>query len=199
MNPTSFNENEALQLIEQMINRAQQKMHDNGMYWLLWGVLVFVSALTDYVLLTQFTYEKHALVWAILMPLGGLISFLMGWKDSQKKKLEAKTYVDELMGYVVTAFTISLLIICLIMPMTGTNWKSFFPVIMVVYALVTYISGGILQVKPLRMGSFVNWICAIAAFFFQYDIQLLLLATAVLGGFIIPGILQNKAYRAAHV
>lgn len=199
MNSSSFNEQDALGLIEQMITRAQRKINDNGMYWLLWGVLVFISSLTDYVLLTRMNHELHSLVWAILMPLGGVISFVMGLRESKKKKLEAKTYVDELMGYVVTAFSISLLIICLIMPMTGTNWKSFFPVIMVLYALVTYISGGILQSKPLRLGSFVNWGCAIAAFFFAYDIQLLLLALAVLGGFIIPGILQNKAYRQAHV
>ena len=199
MENKEINETEALAIIEQMIQKTKQGISDNGFYWILWGWLVFISAITDYSLLVFLNHPKHALVWGILMPLGGVITAIASKKEYNEKRKTAKTYVDELMTYVTTAYVISLLIICFIMPMNAGTWKAFYPVIMVLYATITYITGGIVKSKPLRMGSFLNWACAIVAFFFTYDWQLLLLALAVLGGFIIPGHLQNKEFKAEHV
>ncbi|MFY8021427.1 MAG: hypothetical protein ACOVP1_09525 [Bacteroidia bacterium] len=199
MKNKEMNELEALQIIESMINKTKKEISDNGFYWILWGWLVFISALVDYTLMVFFQHDLHALVWAIMMPLGGIITAIKGRKESIEKSKSAKTYVDELMKYVITAYVISLLIICFIMPMHPDTWKSFYPVIMVLYATITYITGGIVKSKALRMGSFLNWACAITAFFVTYDWQLLLLALAVLGGFIIPGHILNKEFKAQHV
>lgn len=199
MDDKNINETEALEIIEQMIQKTKQGISDNGFYWILWGWLVFISALTDYTLLVFLKKENHSLVWGILMPLGGCITAFAGRREKKKRRTGAKTYVDEIMTYVTTAYVISLMIICLIMPMNSGTWKGFYPVIMVLYATITYITGGIVKSKPLRMGSFLNWACAIVAFFVTYDWQLLLLALAVLGGFIIPGHIQNKEFKAEHV
>ncbi len=185
-------EKEALLLIEEMINSTKQDVKDNGFYFILWGWLVFISAITDYVLLTLFSYGGHASIWGILMPLGGLVSFIAGRK--QIKKQRVKTYVDESLRYLSIAFGISLFIICLIMPMSDHNWRSFYPTLMVVYAFGIFIFGGILRYKPLMYGAYSNWILAIVAFFVAYDWQLLLLALAVLSGFVIPGHLLNRRF-----
>lgn len=183
-----MNEHKALAIIENMISHAKREIKDNGFYHLMWGYLVFVSALTDYFLLMR-EMENHALVWGILMPLGGLVSFLKALKE--KKAQRVVSYIDEIMKSLVIAFVISLLIVCLIMPMTGKHWRSFFPVLMVVYAFALYVFGGILQFKPLQYGALFVWLSACLAFFTTYDYQLLLLSFAVLAGFIIPGHLLN--------
>lgn len=187
-----MNEKEALLLIEEMINSTKQEVKDNGFYFILWGWLVFISAITDYVLLTLFNYGGHAVVWGILMPLGGLVSFIAGRK--QIKKQRVKTYVDEALKYLSIAFGISLFIICFIMPMTNNNWRAFYPTLMVIYAFGIFIFGGILRYKPLMYGACLNWILGSIAFFVAYDWQLLLLALAVLGGFVIPGHLLNRRF-----
>lgn len=183
-----MNENKALEIIETMISHAKREIKDNGFYHLMWGYLVFISALIDYYLLIT-DVENHALVWGILMPLGGLASFVQGLRD--KKKQRVVSYIDEIMKSLVVAFVISLLLVCLIMPMTGKHWRSFFPVLMVVYAFALYVFGGILQFKPLQYGALAVWLCSGFAFFTTYDNQLLILAFAVLAGFIIPGHLLN--------
>ena len=183
-----MNEHKALAIIENMISHANREIKDNGFYHLMWGYLVFISALTDYFLLMH-EIENHALVWGILMPLGGLLSFLMGLKEKRAQRVVS--YIDEIMKSLVIAFVISLLIVCLIMPITGKHWRSFFPVLMVIYAFALFVFGGILQFKPLQYGALFVWLSAGLAFFTTYDYQLLLLSFAVLAGFIIPGHLLN--------
>ena len=183
-----MSENKALEIIEQMISNAKSEIKDNGFHHLMWGYLVFVSAFIDYFLLIN-EVPSHALVWGILMPLGGVISFIKGLKDGKKQRVI--TYVDEMMKYLTIAFVISLLVVCLIMPLAGQHWRSFFAVLMVVYAFALYLFGALLQFKPLRIGAYVVWVAASVAFFVTYDWQLLLLAFAVLCGFIIPGHLLN--------
>ncbi len=187
-----MDENKALEIIEQMISSAKREIRDNGFYHMMWGYFVFVSALVDYFLLMM-EHENHALVWAIMMPLGGIISIIKG--KMEKRGQRVITYVDEVLKYLGTAFVISLLIVCFVMPSTAKHWRSFYPVLMVLYAFGLYITGGILQFNTMRYGAMGVWACAIAAFFVGYDLQLLILALAVLVGFIIPGHLLNLRFR----
>jgi hypothetical protein len=187
-----MNEKEALLLIEEMINSTKQEVKDNGFYYILWGWLVFIAAITDYVLLVFMDNKQHALVWAILMPLGGLVSVIKGRKDAKKQRV--KTYIDEAIKYLSIAFSISLFIICFIMPMTNNSWRVFYPTLMVIYAFAVFIFGGLLRYKPLIYGAFMNWALAIVGYFVTYDWQLLLLALAVLCSFVIPGHLLNRRF-----
>jgi hypothetical protein len=191
----TMNENEAILLIEKMIQSAKREVKDNGFYFLLWGWLVLASALIDFALLKNVIpalQSKHALIWAILMPIGGAVSIIAGIRDSKKVK-RVRTYVDDLMKYVAWAFSISLFLVCLVMPTTN-NWPSFYPVLLIIYAIWLFISGGALRFKPLIYGGYANWIFAFVAFFVQYDMQLLLLASAVFLGYIVPGYLLNRDY-----
>ena len=188
-----MNEREALLLIEEMINSTKQEVKDNGFYYMLWGWLVFIAAITDYVLLMVLHNNNHAIVWGILMPLGGVVSIIAGRKQSKEQRV--KTYVDEAIKFLTIAFSISLFIICFVMPMTNNNWRAFYPTLMVVYAFAIFVFGGLLRYKPLIYGAYTNWALAIIGYFVAYDWQLLLLALAVLCGFIIPGHLLNKKFR----
>jgi hypothetical protein len=184
--------NQALALIEDMIHSAKRDIKDNGFYYMFWGYLVFLSALTDYLLSIQ-QHEQHALIWAIAMPFGGIVSIIKGFKD--KKKQQVVTYVDEMFKQLMVAFSISLVIVCFIMPMTQQNWRSFFPTLMVVYAFALYVSGGIIRFKPLQYGALAVWILGAAAFFVGYQYQLLILAAGVLLGFVIPGHMLNYKFK----
>lgn len=187
-----MNEKEAILLIEDMISRTKEDVKDNGFYYMLWGWLVFVASIIDFTLLRFYESEYHAVVWAIMMPAGGIISFVAGMREA--KTVRVRTYLDESVKFLKVAFVISLIIVCVIMPMTTNTWRSFFPTLMVVYAFGIYMFGGLLRYKPLQYGAFANWALAIAGFYCTYDIQLLLLALAVVCGFIIPGHLLKQRF-----
>lgn len=184
--------NEAIALIENMIKSAKSDIKDNGFYYMLWGYLVLISALIDFTML-MYEQENHALVWAIAMPLGAITSIIRGIQD--KKKQVMQTYIDEMFKHLMVAFTISLVVVCFIMPMTQNNWRSFFPTLMVVYAFALFVSGGIIRFKPLQYGAITVWIMGSIAYFMPYQYQLLLMAVAVLSGFVIPGHLLNIKFK----
>lgn len=192
----SFNEQESLLLIHRMISTAKEEISDNGFFFLLWGWLVFVASISNYILLTVVKYEHNGLPWAILMPLGGVISFIYGAR--LEKKAKVKTFMDEIMNYVLIAFLVSLFIVLFVMGPVG-GFTLAYPVILLLYGIWLFVSGGALRFRPLVLGGIINWMCAIAAFFLPFENQLLLLALAVLLGYIIPGHMLKAKYRNASV
>ncbi len=193
-----FKQENALMVIEEMINKTKEDLKDNGFYFSLWGWLVLIAALSNYYLLVFTDYMYHSLPWMILMPAGGIFTMLWAIKE-RKKTPQVKTYVGEVFKYVGQAFAFSLFIICFLMPM-GNQWAAFYPTIMVIYALWLYVSGGVLKFKPLMAGALLNWLLAGIGFIWKdTEVHLLLISLAVLGGYIIPGYLLTRKFRQQHV
>jgi hypothetical protein len=191
-NEKPLNETESLALISSMIKKTQGSLQDNGFYFLLWGWLVFCASSIQYVLLKMEMPEASNYTWAILMPLGGIISGVRGWKDGKKSRV--KTYTDELLNYALIAFTTALFIVLIFMSMHG-GWQLAYPMVMMVYGMWLFISGGALKFKPLVIGGIINFACAISGFYIHTYELILLLSFAVLAGYIIPGHLLNAKFK----
>ena len=187
---STMSNQESLRIIQSMIESTKQDLHDNGSWFLLWGWLVFLACAIHFILL-QVNYDQPQIAW-MLMPLGGLISFIKGMREEKSQKV--KTYVDAFMKHVLVAFIVSLFIVLGFMPQLGLNT---YPLIMMVYGFWLYISGGVINFRPLQIGGIINWVLAITAFFVGFEIQLALLAAAVLLGYIIPGYILKSRYEQA--
>lgn len=190
-NEKPLNETESLALIASMIKKTQGSLQDNGFYFLLWGWLVFVASVGQYVLLKMGFEAYNGYTWAILMPLGGIISGVRGWRDGKKQRV--KTYTDEMLNYSLVAFLIALLIVLIFMSLHG-GWELAYPMVMMVYGMWLFISGGALKFKPLIIGGIINFGCAIGGFYIHTYELILLLSFAVLAGYIIPGHMLNAKY-----
>jgi len=196
-NEKPLSESESLAIIQNMIHKAQGAVGDKSFYFLLWGWLVFVAAMSQYTIVKFFpvVLEYNAWSWAILMPLGGIISGIHGYREGKKEKV--KTYTGDLLKYVSIAFGVALLIILFFGSITQ-GWFTVYPMIMMVYGMWLFISGGALKFTPLIIGGIIDWCCSIGAFFIpqSHAIELLpLLAFAVLAGYIIPGHLLSAKYK----
>jgi hypothetical protein len=136
------------------------------------------------------------LPWAILMPLGGVISAIYG--SRQKKKQKVLTYTQELLNKVLIAYLVCLFII-LFFGMYAYGWEKCYPFLMVIYGVWLFVSGSAIRFKWLVAGGIFTWCCAAATFFIPSPHQLIMLAIAVLGGYIIPGhLLRNRFSKNAH-
>ena len=87
----------------------------------------------------------------------------------------------------ITFFIVSMIL-------TKIGWGStVFPFFMVLYGLGTFVSGSVIQFKPLIIGGIISWVLAVIAVYLQYDYQILMGALAILFSYIIPGhLLRNK-------
>jgi len=127
--------------------------------------------------------EYNSMPW-LLMPFGGAVTILYSIRKGKRDK--TRTNVTESLKYTWIAFTVALFIIMFFNKME--IWQVL-PCIMVLYGMGLFLSGGAIQFKPLIFGGMFCWICAIAGFEIQNMYQLLILAAAVFGGYIIPGYL----------
>lgn len=178
---------ESLRLIKNMIQSVKSDFEDDSFQYLFWGWLVFSAAIIHYTLI-QLNYEYASLVW-LLMPAGGIVSALHSRKQNKGRK--AKSFVEQFINHISTAFLISLTIVLFSMPHLQ---ESCYPMILVLYGIFLYTCGSAIEFNPLRFGGALNWIAALIAFNESFEIQLLILAGAVLGGYIIPGYLLKRKY-----
>jgi hypothetical protein len=183
---------QSLALIASMIESTRNELRENGSWFLLWGWLVFIAAAGHFILMKA-GFEKPYLAW-MLMPLGGVISAVKGIREEKQQKV--KTQLDSLMNAVLIAFLVCLLMVLVFMPKLGL---ATYPMVMMVYGIWLFISGSAIRFRPLQAGGVLNWVLAIAAFYFTFDMQLLLLALAVLGGYIIPGYMLRFRYNKQQI
>lgn len=190
MENENFTPEQSLMLINQMIHTAKKEISDNGFHYLLWGWLVFAAAVGNFIMI-KIDFEYAFITWPILMPLGGIIAMIYGFSQKKKNQKRVKTMVDHIFIYTWIAFGVTLLITLFVSGKVG--WETTYPFIMLLYGIGTFISGGIMKFKPLIVGGIICWIGGTAAFFLNFEYQLLVLIGVVLCGYIIPGhILQNK-------
>jgi hypothetical protein len=188
-NLKEFNHETSLKLIYEMIESAKTKIGKNYFYYLFWGYLVVAACLLDYFLITVAGYPKHYLVWNILMPLGTIISFIFYWR--QKNAAKSKTYISTTMGYLWTGWLVSFVILMLFANLTK-EYILIIPIVMAMYGLAIFVSGGVVNFKPFLWGAALAWVASVAAFFVPYLVQLLIMAGVVIVSYIIPGYLLKR-------
>ena len=185
----NFSPQESLQLIQSMIAKTRKDMGDNSSHFLLWGWITFVACTGQFILKHILNYEKHYLVWLLVIP-GVIMSIYLGIKE--RKTETASTYIGDSMKYLWMGMGISYFVLSMILGRMGWD-TSIFPFFILLYGLGTFISGKFLQFKPLVLGGLTAWILAIAAAYFSYDYQMLFGAAAILVSYIIPAyMLRSK-------
>ncbi len=181
---------ESLALISEMIQAAKQDLSDNSYDLLLWGWLVLAAALSHFALL-QTTYDKPWLAWPVLMGLGTVLAFVNGARRGKRERV--RTAQGDFMTFLWGGFGVMLLFLLGVGMFQG--WGLAYPLIIALYGLGTFATGGALRFRPLVWGGAACWLLATVAFRVAFDVQLLLVAAAVLVSYIVPGHLLKNQYR----
>ncbi|TAG14548.1 MAG: hypothetical protein EAZ35_09115 [Sphingobacteriia bacterium] len=191
----NFSAQHSLQLIENMINKAQNRMSDNGTLYLLWGWVVLICSSGQYLLMQFFASSKTGYIW-LLTIIAGLVQII--YLSKQKKGAVVKTYTDEIINYIWVSFGICMGIATFIMTNLG-SWVVLYSFVLLFYGVPTFLSGIAMRFKPLVIGGIICWCLSIISTFIQQKEILLLLSIAVLSAWIIPGYLLRKKFKSAHI
>lgn len=181
----------SLEIIHQMIGQAKTNITDNGLSWMLWGSLLFLTSLATYIFI-DIGSKNIYLGWNIF----GIVTILLLVYDVFKpKKKPVKSYIDDLLkwvdiGFIFCLFTIILSINISVSPNVG------FGFFLMIFAFVMIIKGGAIHSRALKIGALINWAGALGIFFcreFKYD--MLIMAIAILLGYILPGLILWLQYK----
>jgi hypothetical protein len=189
MQEENFSAQDSLHLIQSMINKTRSDLNENRIYFLLWGWVSFLATISQFILKVWVGYERHYLVWRITIP-AAVFTIIYSFRKSKRRSV--RTYVGDNMSSLWTGIGISFFILSFIFSRQPTGWAGAWPFFILFYGMGTFISGGLLQFRPLVIGGIFNWILAIISVFVVYDYQLLIAAVAILTSYIIPGhLLKN--------
>jgi len=187
----SLSHTESLAIIQNMIATAKNNLTDNGFHFMLWGTLVILASISQYVLAVVFNYEYNFIPWYIMPAIGVPAAII--YEIRKKKHEQVKTHFDRIFSILWSAVGISIFLVIFISVKAG---MSPIPFILAIVGLGTFVSGNILNFKSLIFGSIVFWIAALGASFVPPVTQLLINGIATFIGYIIPGILLWKNYKA---
>ena len=193
MQQENFSGEQSLELIRSMINKAKNQFSENGHLYLVWGWVVFICSVTQFVLLHFLNYEKHYLVWLFIW-VAVVYQFIYLYRNRNKQLV--KTYMSEILSYVWQVFIVLILLTTFLFSMLpeGERYKFIDPFILLLYGMPTFLSGKILRFTPLVLGGIGCWILSMASAYLPYEYQMLCLAFAVIVAWIVPGYLLRKRY-----
>ncbi|ELR70902.1 hypothetical protein C900_03337 [Fulvivirga imtechensis AK7] len=177
---------ESLQIIAKMIKTAQGNFRDGSFYFIFWGWIAAVASLAQFYLTIFTDFNAPYLVWLIGIP-GWIITMLYGYRQSKRETV--KTYSDTLIMWTWIGFTFSILVV--IFAGRHINYQ-ITPLIMLFVGLCTFISGLIIRFKPLIIGGSSFWIFTPITFYLPMEYSSLIMAIAILFGYLIPAYILKK-------
>ncbi|MCZ2222146.1 MAG: hypothetical protein LC122_00730 [Chitinophagales bacterium] len=187
-----FSVQQSLEVIESMINQAKNKFNNDSPLYLLWGWIVLICSVGNYLLYKFQLVEKPHLIWLLLfVALIVQIIYLI----KQHKKEKVKTYIDEILGYIWTSFGITMFLISFVVGQSSGNWINFYPTLLILYGIPTFLSGAVMRFLPLKIGGICCWALAITTLFISKNYYLLIIALAVIIAWIIPGYLMKSFFK----
>jgi hypothetical protein len=191
MEPT-FDQNASLRLIHEMIETSKSNIKNNSVFFLLWGWLVLSAAIIHFILL-KVDYQLNWLPWPVLMISGSIVSVIIGIRIGRKSTVWS--YIDKMMVYLWWGFFFTIMIIIVFANLNKLSWEVTQPLIIALYGMGTYVSGGVLRFRPLIWGGIFSWLCSAIAFLVPYEYGLLLVAASILVAYLIPGYIMQTQNR----
>jgi hypothetical protein len=192
----NFTPQQSLQLIESMINRAKDRYAEDGYMYLVWGWLVLIGSLLQFILLHIMQYPKHYLVWLVTIPVFIYQGFYVRKNYRNRKVI---TYTDFIIGYVWITFAVVMLLLGFVVGFltTGEYYTHIIHILLAIYGMPIFLTGIIIRFRPLVLGGIACWVlCIISTFIKVYDYQFLLLPLAMLLAWIIPGYMLRAKYKS---
>ncbi len=185
---------ERLDLIDSMIRKARNNFSENGHLYIVWGWVIFACCLVQYFAGYRMGYRQAYLVWWLCW---AVIPYMIWYIRKQKKREKVRTYTDEIINMIWIVFGVSAFLLGFVI---GQNIgpdasKVILPVYLCLYGIPTFLCGVILRFRPLLMGGIACWLLSVSSIFVGEREHVLLIALAMIAGWLLPGYLLQQRHR----
>jgi len=191
----TFSEQESLQLITNMINKAKSDFVETGISAIMWGSIISICALA------QFVSYFHPLSWAryvwVLTFIAVIPQIIISVRE--RRRMKFKTYYTDAMGgiwisFAITMFLLSFYVNTIQVPIAQLHVETLF---LIVYGIPTFATGFTRRFTPMIIGGIACWILAILAFYTAYPYTMLYYVAAAQLAWFIPGFILQRRYLKA--
>ncbi len=191
-----MDEQKSIEIIRNMIAHSKRNLQNQSPFYLLWGWVIFIAAIANFVMLYR-EVSIHYLVWPVAITAGIIGSIVLGIR--MKKKARTVTFIDRAMSFLWSGWVAFLFLVLAAAGMGYFSWALTYALIIGLYGLGTFVSGGILRFKPLIVGGIFSFAIALFCLLLRFtakehfDLMLVALALSILVSYLIPGYLLRRA------
>ncbi|MEJ0103292.1 MAG: hypothetical protein WDO19_12340 [Bacteroidota bacterium] len=190
MEEKKISERESLHLINRMIYEAQGYYYENGFSALVYGFSILICSLMTYMIedgIAVFPFNPFYL----LIP----VFFIQAWiQYKQDKQKKAKTFTDEVTGYVWVGFFLCAII----------SFSAFFAglgyivvtIILFLTGFACFLTGMIAKFRYHVISSVICLLLAACSFFILNKNSYLLLAAVAVMVWVVPGFILRAKFKA---
>lgn len=182
---------ESLRLIQSFITGSRRQFCRAGFAFIFWGILVAAAALMQYILIVFLPSRNNWWPWPVLTIGGALFTFI--YQGRKTRKQEVITSYDHFFRWL---FTCGCFTYFLFSFLCASEHVSPIPVMLGFTGFLVSVTGLVMRFKPLLWGGLVFLIASVAGVYLQPTSQLLLIAAAILLGYLVPGILLTRETKA---
>lgn len=183
---------DSLRVISKTIENAKRRVQENGFYLLLWGTLVVIAGLLDFYLNwkgSEMGYKHYA--WMIMPVLGIAATIVYEIRRQQREPREGNAF-NRLYAMVWLGYGITLPLLIFYTVQAGLSPT---PPILAATGFAIFLSGQILNFRPLTLGAVPIWAGALLTMATASLWHSLIMAVVTGIGYLIPGYLLNRSKR----
>lgn len=190
-----FSEQESLQLIAQMIQKAKNDFVETGISALLWGSIVTLCSLVQFVSFFH-PFASANNVWMLTF-FAIVPQIVISIKERKKKRF--KGYGESATSSIWITFGISMFLLSFyfgFLSSQGIDASKLHQdtLYLIVYGIPTFSTGMARRFTPMIVGGIACWIFAIASAFTPYPYNMLLVAGGALLAWFVPGLILQRRY-----
>ncbi len=183
----TLNPHQSLDLIASMIQQAKGNVQKSSFYFLLWGWTIVIANLGVYILIKFTDVKNPFIMFAITIPMA-VVAVI--YNNRQNKTEVVSTHLDKIHKWLWAGFGLNCALIVFVGKFIGWMVN---PMIVLMCALPTFITGVMLKFRPLMLGGLVFWIAGTVLFFLRVEEQFLVAALAISLGYLVPGYMLRKS------
>ncbi len=188
MDKENLTNQQSLEIISKMITTAKGNVCQGSIHMILWGWVVSIISISHFLFLKFEIINHPEMLWLLTIPTAGA-SMYIGF--SRGKKAKVTTYLDRLYMWVWMAFMFTMVLMFFIV---FGRWEIVNPMVLALSGYATFLSGTIIKYKPMIYGAISLWLWAVVAYYAGPYYGLLVIAAALITGYLIPGyMLQRKS------
>lgn len=185
---------EELKFIKKVIDESKRTIIDNGMGYIVWGILIVIGLLSTYLSIVNKSYFAYGYNWFIVIGIGWLYSFFEVRRE--KKVLPVVTFSARIVGAVWFATGIVMTILGFVPTLTGAIHGVYVsPLMAVILGIPFYLTGVLYGIRFIKYLSIGWWAGGIVMFIYPGMYSLVLMAGMIIFFQVFPGIFLYRKFK----
>ena len=171
----------SLEIITQVIRESKKKFEENGFIYILWGILLFITSISQFVLLKNEYYSINYYPY-FLMPIGAIYT---GYYFSKKEK-NKYNQISKIVSASWVVISLNIMILgFLFSPILKEN---LIPIILIFLGVGTTISAGLIKSKLILFSGILINISGFICLKLEWIYHSLLMGIVSIIAILLPGI-----------